>query len=112
MRPLNMMLAGGGGDVGDTKSGRRGIEACKEKLKEGLRASDLRRVVVDAAANVADPSHWRGAAPLFKRCGRRGCLFSSWRSFNLAFWPLLMVVALVDVVAWIAVHIDYLCFLL
>ena len=40
MRPLNMMLtgAGGGGDMMGAKSGRRGIEACKEKLKEGLRA--------------------------------------------------------------------------
>jgi len=36
LKPLNMMLAGGGGDLGGSKSGGRGIEACKEKLKEGI----------------------------------------------------------------------------
>ena len=64
MRPLNMMLAGG--DVGGTESGRRGIEACKEKLKEGLTSSDQRNAVFTAAAAaapvVATPSHWRRTA--------------------------------------------------
>ena len=77
-----MMLAGGGGgDVGGTKSGRRGIEACKEKLKEGLRASDLRNVAFDAAAAVAivaDP-------PLSLAWRRNGTAFQTMRETGLSF---------------------------
>ena len=101
MRPLNMMLAGGGGDVGDTKSGRRGIEACKEKLKEGLRASDLRNVVAAAAAVVvAAPSHWRRTA---NQTMRETGLFLPRRGGGLI-WLLMtlfvVVVVLVDMVVF------------
>ena len=66
MKPLNMMLAGGGGDLGGSKSGGRGIEACKEKLKEGLRASHLR--MLPLLSLLTPPTC---AAPLIQRSGRR-----------------------------------------